>query len=57
DEPTGNLDPETSEEVFEILMDQVHKRGIGALIATHNIDLANQMDRVLEMKSGRVMAY
>ncbi len=57
DEPTGNLDPETSDEVFEILMEQVHSRGIGALIATHNIDLANQMDRILEMKAGRVLPY
>lgn len=57
DEPTGNLDPETSDEVFELLMDQVHRRGIGALIATHNMALANQMDRILEMKNGRVLPY
>ncbi|MBI1300497.1 MAG: ATP-binding cassette domain-containing protein [Alphaproteobacteria bacterium] len=57
DEPTGNLDPETSEGVFEILLEQVRKRNIGALIATHNIDLANQMDRILEVKSGRVLPY
>ncbi|MGH1377366.1 MAG: ABC transporter ATP-binding protein [Alphaproteobacteria bacterium] len=57
DEPTGNLDPETSEEVFEILLKQVRNRGIGALIATHNMELANEMDRVLEVKSGRVLPY
>ncbi len=57
DEPTGNLDPETSEEVFDILLQQVRSRGIGALIATHNMELANQMDRVLEVKSGRVLPY
>ncbi|PCI98901.1 MAG: ABC transporter [Alphaproteobacteria bacterium] len=57
DEPTGNLDPETSEEVFEILLKQVRNRGIGALIATHNMTLANEMDRILEVKSGRVMPY
>ncbi len=49
DEPTGNLDPETSEEVFDILLRQVRERGIGALIATHNMELANDMDRVLEL--------
>src|SRR5690606_20335800 len=49
DEPTGNLDPQTSEEVFEMLLDLVHERGIGALIATHNIHLAEQMDRILEL--------
>ncbi len=57
DEPTGNLDPETSEEVFEILLNHVRKRGIGALIATHNMELANQMDRILEVKSGRILPF
>lgn len=54
DEPTGNLDPTTSAEVFDILLRQVRERGIGALIATHNLDLAEQMDRILELRSGRV---
>lgn len=57
DEPTGNLDLKTSEDVFEILQEQVHERGIGALIATHNLDLADQMDRVLELKSGRILPF
>ncbi len=57
DEPTGNLDPETSEEVFSLLIDMVRRRGIGALIATHNMDLAHQMDRILEVKSGHLLPY
>ncbi|MCB1782901.1 MAG: ABC transporter ATP-binding protein [Alphaproteobacteria bacterium] len=57
DEPTGNLDPETSDEVFDILLDQARRRGIGALIATHNLDLAHQMDRVLEVKNGRIVPF
>lgn len=57
DEPTGNLDPETSEEVFELLLKQVRDRGIGALIATHNLELAQEMDRVLELKGGRLVPY
>lgn len=57
DEPTGNLDPETSAEVFEMLMGLVHERGIGALIATHNMALAEQMDRVLELKAGRIVPF
>lgn len=57
DEPTGNLDPETSAEVFQILLEQARNRGIGALIATHNLDLAHQMDRILELKSGRILPY
>jgi lipoprotein-releasing system ATP-binding protein len=56
DEPTGNLDPVTSAAVFDQLMEEVRGRGIGALIATHNMDLADQMDRVLELKGGKVMA-
>ena len=57
DEPTGNLDGETSADVFEILVELVRSAGIGALIATHNLDLAMQMDRVLELKNGRLMAF
>ena len=57
DEPTGNLDPETSVEVFDILMQQVRERGIGALIATHNLELADQVDRTLELKSGRLLPF
>ncbi len=57
DEPTGNLDPETAAEVFDIMLEQVRDRGIGALIATHNMDLADQMDRALELKAGRVVPF
>ena len=44
---TGGM--ETSEEVFSLLIDIVRKRGIGALIATHNMDFAHEMDRILEV--------
>ena len=57
DEPTGNLDPDTSKGVFEILMAQVRGRGIGALVATHNLELADQMDRGLELKAGRIAPF
>ena len=57
DEPTGNLDPATSEQVFELLLDQVREREIGALIATHNIALADRMDRALELKNGRIVPF
>ena len=57
DEPTGNLDPGTSGEVFNILLEQVRERNIGALIATHNIELADQMDRALELKAGRIVPF
>lgn len=54
DEPTGNLDPKTADEVFAMLIDRVRKAGIGALIATHNMELANKMDRVLVMQDGQL---
>lgn len=57
DEPTGNLDSQTSADVFEILVELVRTAGIGALIATHNLELARQMDRVLELKNGRLEAF
>lgn len=57
DEPTGNLDPETSDAVFEMLTQLVRNAGIGALIATHNMDLAERMDRILEVKAGRIISY
>lgn len=47
DEPTGNLDPETAEEVFQLFMTVVRKTGIAALIATHNMELAERMDRMI----------
>lgn len=54
DEPTGNLDPQTSVVVFDVLMDLVRKTGLTALIATHNLDLAAQMDRTLRLDAGRL---
>jgi lipoprotein-releasing system ATP-binding protein len=57
DEPTGNLDPETSAEVFELLLDQVRRRQMGALIATHNLALADKMDRALELRGGKIVPF
>jgi lipoprotein-releasing system ATP-binding protein len=57
DEPTGNLDVETSAEVFDLLLSQVRERGIGALVATHNMALADQMDRGLELRAGKLVPY
>ena len=56
DEPTGNLDPATSDMVFEALMDVVRGQGLAALIATHNLDLAARMDRVLRLEAGELVA-
>jgi len=54
DEPTGNLDPETSDTVFAALMDLVQGTGLSAVIATHNRDLAARMDRVLHLDQGQL---
>ena len=56
DEPTGNLDPGTSDKVFGTLMDLVRSTGLSAVIATHNPDLAARMDRILRLDAGRVVA-
>ena len=55
DEPTGNLDPKTSETVFEGLLNIVRQTGLSALIATHNPDLAQQMDRQVTVQNGRLV--
>jgi len=52
DEPTGNLDPATSEVVFAALMKLVREEGLAALIATHNLELAARMDRVVRLEDG-----
>lgn len=55
DEPTGNLDPHTSEYVFRELVDLIRRQGVAALIATHNMELARRMDRVLQVHEGRLV--
>ena len=55
DEPTGNLDPETSDHVFSVLMGLVRATGMAALIATHNMDLAARMDRQVKLDKGRIL--
>ena len=54
DEPTGNLDPQTSESVFGSLKSLVKGQGVAALIATHNFELARHMDRVFALKDGQL---
>ena len=56
DEPTGNLDPHTSAAVFENLYALARATGVAALVATHNLELARHMDRVLGLKDGKLEA-
>ena len=55
DEPTGNLDPDTSTHVFAALSELVRKEGAAALIATHNHELARYMDRVVALEHGKLV--
>ena len=54
DEPTGNLDPETADNVFAVLLQLTRGAGLAALVATHNRDLASRMDRTLMLDQGAV---
>ena len=57
DEPTGNLDPETSDLVFEALANLIKNEGAAALIATHNHELAKRADRIVTIKDGKVVPH
>ena len=57
DEPTGNLDPETSDLVFEALRNLIKNEGAAALIATHNHDLARRADRIVTLRAGLVISH
>ncbi len=55
DEPTGNLDPATTQSVFRRLRELVQAEGVAALVATHNFELARAMDRTLALRDGQVV--
>jgi lipoprotein-releasing system ATP-binding protein len=55
DEPTGNLDPDTAARVFAQIQQLARLAGICALVATHNVELAHRMDRILSLESGRIV--
>lgn len=57
DEPTGNLDPQTAHYVFDALQALVRATGVAALFATHNMELAGRMDRVITLKDGLILDY
>jgi lipoprotein-releasing system ATP-binding protein len=56
DEPTGNLDVGTSDRVFGELLKIVRDQGVAALVATHNMELARRMDRVVTLRDGRAVS-
>jgi len=54
DEPTGNLDTETGETIFELMQEMNRKKGCGVIFVTHDSKLAEKADRVIEMQDGEV---
>lgn len=56
DEPTGNLDPKTSQSVFELLANLAKEEGVAVLVGTHNLELAGKMDRVVRIDNGNLVA-
>ena len=56
DEPTGSLDRTASDQVISLLLEQVRTTGIAALIATHNPNLARQMDRIVRLEKGKLVS-
>lgn len=56
DEPTGNLDPDTAAYVHEELLRLIEDEGLGALVATHNLDLAQGMSRIARLEHGKIVA-
>jgi lipoprotein-releasing system ATP-binding protein len=55
DEPTGNLDPKTASHVFSAMSQLVRASGLAAVIATHNMELAQRMDRRVTLQDGKVV--
>jgi lipoprotein-releasing system ATP-binding protein len=55
DEPTGNLDPRTAEQVHEVFVRMIGEEGLGALVATHNLDLARRMMRIVRLENGALV--
>lgn len=55
DEPTGNLDPKTSQTIFELFAKIAKEEGVAALVGTHNLELADKMDRVVGLENGKLV--
>ncbi|TMJ36631.1 MAG: ABC transporter ATP-binding protein [Alphaproteobacteria bacterium] len=55
DEPTGNLDPRTSDQVHGEFLRAISEEGVGALVATHNVELARRMSRLVRLEDGRLL--
>ena len=56
DEPTGNLDAQTAEQILQLLREQLHATGAGAILITHSATAAASADRLLRLSNGRLSA-
>jgi putative ABC transport system ATP-binding protein len=56
DEPTGNLDAETSEKIIELIFNLNKEAGTTLLLVTHDYDLANKTGRIIKLKGGRIIS-
>jgi lipoprotein-releasing system ATP-binding protein len=57
DEPTGNLDKQTGETVFELMLELNREAGASLIVVTHDLELAARMDRILELDQGTLRPY
>ena len=55
DEPTGNLDPENANNIFQLFMSEINKRKQTTIIATHNLELAKKFDKILTIENGQII--
>jgi lipoprotein-releasing system ATP-binding protein len=55
DEPTGNLDPKTADQVHAEFLRVIAEEGVGALVATHNVELARRMTRLVRLEDGQLL--
>ncbi len=56
DEPTGNLDAETSEKIIELIFNMNREYGTTLILVTHDFDLANKTGRIIKLKGGRIVS-
>lgn len=57
DEPTGNLDPHTADEVFALFLERIEKENVAIIMVTHNLELAAKMDKTYKLSEGSLVEF